>query len=126
MIWPLISSTYYGICLVSSLKLVAFVPAGAGSKRLGNLGSCFRFENGLPDSGSWCYVAHESAHGLIAEIIGTEGQVSFSVFDYKPIRKTMATDESIIVPNPPYVQYPLIKNVIRHLQGLAICTCTSR
>jgi predicted dehydrogenase len=91
-----------------------------------SVSACFRFENGLPGSGSWCYVAHESAREDCIEIIGTEGQVSFSVFDYKPIRlQTSDGDESIIVPNPPYVQYPLIKNVIEHLQGLAICTCTS-
>jgi hypothetical protein len=52
--------------------------------------------------------------------------VSFSVFDYNPIRlQTSEGDELITVPNPPYVQYPIIKNVIEHLQGLAICTCTS-
>jgi hypothetical protein len=48
------------------------------------------------------------------------------VFDYNPIRlQTSEGDESITVPNPPYVQYPLIKNVIEHLQGLSVCTCTS-
>ena len=26
-----------------------------------SVSACFRFENGLPGSGSWCYVAHESA-----------------------------------------------------------------
>jgi predicted dehydrogenase len=91
-----------------------------------SVSACFRFENGLPGSGSWCYVAHESAREDCIEIIGTEGLVSFSVFDYKPIRlQTSQGEESIMVPNPPYVQYPLIKNVIEHLQGLSICTCTS-
>ena len=91
-----------------------------------SVSASFQFENGLPGSGSWCYVAHESAREDCIEIIGTEGQVSFSVFDYKPIRlQTSNGDEHISVPNPPYVQYPLIKNVIEHLQGLAICTCTS-
>ena len=71
-------------------------------------------------------VIHESAREDCIEIIGTEGQVSFSVFDYKPIRlQTSQGDERINVPNPPYVQYPLIKAVIEHLQGLGICTCTS-
>ena len=52
--------------------------------------------------------------------------MSFSVFDYMPIRlQTSEGDERITVPNPPYVQYPLIKNVIEHLQGLGLCTCTS-
>ena len=91
-----------------------------------SVSACFRFENGLPGSGSWCYLAHESAREDCIEIIGTEGQVSFSVFDYNPIRlQSSHGDETITVPNPPYVQYPLIKNVIEHLQGLAICTCTS-
>ena len=91
-----------------------------------SVSACFSFENGLLGSGSWCYVAHESAREDCIEIIGTEGQVSFSVFDYKPIRlQTSQGDERINVPNPPYVQYPLIKAVIEHLQGLGICTCTS-
>ena len=87
-----------------------------------SVSACFRFENGLPGSGSWCYVAHESAREDCIEIIGTEGQVSFSVFDYNPIRlQTSEGDERITVPNPPYVQYPIIKNVIEHLQ----CTSVS-
>ena len=91
-----------------------------------SVSACFRFENGLPGSGSWCYVAHESAREDCIEIIGTKGLVSFSVFDYQPIRlQTSKGEESITVPNPPYVQYPLIKNVIEHLQGLSVCTCTS-
>lgn len=91
-----------------------------------SVSACFRFENGLPGSGSWCYAAHESAREDCIEIIGTRGQVSFSVFDYRPIRlQTSGSDEYIQVPNPPYVQYPLIKSVIEHLQGLGVCTCTS-
>ena len=91
-----------------------------------SVSACFRFENGLPGSGSWCYVAHESAREDCIEIIGTEGLVSFSVFDYQPIRlQTSEGNLEITVPNPPYVQYPIIKNVIEHLQGIGVCTCTS-
>ena len=91
-----------------------------------SVSACFRFENGVPGSGSWCYVAHESAREDCIEIIGTKGRVSFSVFDYNLIRlQTSLGEENITVPNPPYVQYPLIKNVIEHLQGLSVCTCTS-
>lgn len=91
-----------------------------------SVSACFRFENGVLGSGSWCYVAHESAREDCIEIIGTKGQVSFSVFDYNLIRlQTSLGEENITVPNPPYVQYPLIKNVIEHLQGLSVCTCTS-
>ena len=91
-----------------------------------SVSACFRFESGLPGSGSWCCVAHESAKEDRIEVIGNRGQVSFSVFNYDPIvLNTSAGRECISVPNPPYVQYPLIKNVIEHLQGIGVCTCTS-
>lgn len=90
------------------------------------LSACFKFENGLPGSGSWCFVGHESAREDCIEVIGDKGIVSFSVFDYHPIQ--LVTSEgatSISVPNPPYVQLPIIQSVIHHLQGLGLCTCTS-
>lgn len=88
--------------------------------------ACFRFENGLSGSGMWCFVAHESAREDCIEIIGDQGKLIFSVFDYAPIQlHTSEGVQQLTVPNPPYVQFPLIKNVIEHLQGLAVCTCTS-
>ena len=52
--------------------------------------------------------------------------MSFSVYDYAPIRlHTSEGNQDISIPNPPYVQYPLIKNVIEHLQGISVCECTS-
>lgn len=88
--------------------------------------ACFRFETGLTGSGSWCFVAHESAREDRIEIIGDEGLLSFSVFDYTPIVvHTSSGTQTIAVPNPPYVQLPLIRNVVEHLQGLAVCECTS-
>ncbi len=91
-----------------------------------SVSACFRFESGLPGSGSWCFVAHESAKEDRISVIGDKGQVSFSVFNYEPIRlHTLEGTQSITVPNPPYVQYPLIKSVIEHLQGISVCSCTS-
>ncbi len=88
--------------------------------------ACFRFDNGLPGSGSWCFVAYESAREDRIEVIGDRGQVSFSVFNYDPIKLNTGDGTQLIeVPNPPYVQFPLIKNVVEHLQGLGVCTCTS-
>ena len=91
-----------------------------------SVSAVYRFENGLPGSGSWCFVAHESAREDRILVLGNRGSLSFSVFNYKPIEvHTSEGDQRIEVENPPYVQYPLIKNVIEHLQGLAVCTCTS-
>ena len=38
---------------------------------------------------------------------------------------TDGKDVYIDVPNPPYVQLPIIEQVIRHLQGFNVCECTS-
>ena len=91
-----------------------------------SVSAVFKFESGLPGSGSWCFVAHESAREDRIQIIGNSGSVSFSVCDYAPIvLHTSEGTQHIEVPNPSYVQYPLIKNVVEHLQGLAVCSCTS-
>lgn len=88
--------------------------------------ACFKFENGLPGSGSWCFVAHESAREDRIHVVGDRGSVAFSVFDYKPIHlSTVHGDQHVAIPNPPHVQFPLIKSVCEHLQGIGLCTCTS-
>lgn len=91
-----------------------------------SVSACFRFENGLPGSGSWCFVGHESAQEDRIEVIGDKGMLCFSVFNYDPIQLvTSDGTTSISVPNPPYVQLPIIKAVIESLQGFGTCSCTS-
>ena len=90
------------------------------------LSACFFFESGIPGSGSWCFVGHESAKEDCIEVIGEKGSLSFSVFTYQPIEVITSEGKNLItVPNPPYVQLPLIKSVIEHLQGIGKCDCTS-
>lgn len=90
------------------------------------LSACFFFESGIPGSGSWCFVGHESAKEDCIEVIGEKGSLSFSVFTYQPIEVITSEGKNLItVPNPPYVQLPLIKSVIQHLQGIGTCDCTS-
>ena len=91
-----------------------------------SVSACFKFEDGVPGSGSWCFVGHQSATEDCIEVIGTEGMLSFSVFHYDPIQ--LVTSEgttNITVPNPSYVQLPIIRSVIEELQGIGICTATS-
>ena len=86
--------------------------------------ACFKFANGVPASGSWCFVAHESAREDRIDIVGDKGSLSFSVFTYQPIVLQNGDGrQEFVVPNPPYVQLPLIKLVVEHLQNEAICTC---
>lgn len=91
-----------------------------------SVSACFKFENGLPGSGSWCFVGHESAREDRIEIIGENGTLSFSVFDYSPITLVSKGGKSTItVANPGVVQQPLIDSVVKSLQGRGTCSCTS-
>ena len=88
--------------------------------------AAFQFSDGMPGSGSWCFVANEAARVDRISIGGELGSIQFSVFTYDPIvLLTKAGREEIVVPNPPHVQMPLIEKVVRHLQGLEQCTCDS-
>lgn len=88
------------------------------------LSACFKFESGLPGSGSWCFVAHESAMEDRIEVIGDQGMISFSVFTFEPIiLHTERGIEEFNVPNPKFVQLPLIRSVVEHLQKKTVCTC---
>ena len=91
-----------------------------------NVSACFQFPDGTPGSGSWCFVAHESAKTDRIEIIGDKGQICFSVFTYDPIAlHTERGRDELVIPNPDHVQLPLIHNIVEHLQKQAICTCDS-
>lgn len=85
--------------------------------------AAFSFQDGMPGSGSWCFVGHESARTDQIELIGEKGRICFSVFTYSPIiLQTSNGREEIIIPNPKHVQLPLIEQVVKHLQGISTCT----
>jgi predicted dehydrogenase len=89
------------------------------------ISAVFEFESGLSGSASWCFVGHESAREDRIEVIGDKGMVSFAVYDYSPIELHLSQGkQTISVPNPPYVQLPIIKSVIEDLQGIGICSST--
>ena len=90
------------------------------------LNACFRFDSGLTGSGSWCFVAHESARTDRIEVVGDQGMVCFSVFDYTPITlHTPNGREEIKIDNPRYVQMPLIQSIVDDLRGIKTCGCNS-
>lgn len=90
------------------------------------ISAAYIFANGISGSASWCFVGHESAKEDRVTIVGDKGTLSFSVFTYDPIHLiTNEGDICIQVENPPYVQLPIIRSVISHLQGLGECECTS-
>ena len=83
-----------------------------------------RKDSGLVGSGSWCFVAHESAREDRIEVIGDQGMLCFSVFTYEPIELNDQTGHhEFCIPNPEHVQQPLIENIVQHLQKRSLCTC---
>lgn len=91
-----------------------------------SVSAAFEFHDGLPGSGSWCFVSHESARTDRIELIGDKGQICFSVFTYDPIAlHTSEGRQEIVIENPELVQMPLIKNIVEHLQQGAVCTADS-
>lgn len=61
----------------------------------------FLFENNLPGSGSWCFAGHEAGKDDRIELIGTDGILTFSVFNYDPIHLyTTGGMKEFTVPNP--------------------------
>ncbi len=86
----------------------------------------FKFDSGLVGSGSWCFVAHESAKEDRIEIVGDKGMICFSVFSFEPIAlHTRNGRETFDIPSPDHVQQPLIQAVVDHLLGKSVCTCDS-
>jgi len=88
--------------------------------------AAFEFESGVVGSGSWCFVAHQSAKEDCIEVIGERGLLSFSVYTNNPIQLVTSDGAtSFNVDNPAYAQLPIIKAVIEDLQGIGHCSCTS-
>lgn len=86
--------------------------------------ACFKFDSGLVGSGSWCFVADESAKEDRIEIIGDKGMLCFSIFTFQPIALHDSTGRhEFDIPNPEHVQFPLVQAVVDHLNGKSICTC---
>lgn len=85
--------------------------------------ACFAFGTGIVGSGTWCFVAHESARTDMIEIVGDKGAIRFSVFTYDPIvLETAEGRKTFQIENPQPVGRPLIELVVNHLRGKAVCT----
>lgn len=88
--------------------------------------ACFRFENGMPASGSWSFVSHPSAQEDRIYVIGDKGTLKFSIFTYEPILLlTNEGKQEIAIPTPEVVQLPLITKVCNTILGKDTCNITS-
>jgi predicted dehydrogenase len=76
----------------------------------------FGYDNGLTGTGQWIFTTHTSAKTDLFEIIGSEGKISFSSFEFTPIILKNARGEQWFDLKPPiHIQEPLIQSVVQEL-----------
>lgn len=75
----------------------------------------WRHESGVVGSGSWAFGAKERVDRV--EILGSDGDISFSVFGEAPLILRGHTNEEVFIANPKHVQRFHVLNMQRHLAG---------
>ena len=83
------------------------------------------FKNGIVFNGIWCFNTNSENERDICEIIGSEGSISFSVFNEQKIFLTKnGTTEIISFIPPQHVQQPMIEKVVDYFldEGLNPCS----
>ncbi|MFC2109784.1 Gfo/Idh/MocA family protein [Bacteroidota bacterium] len=81
--------------------------------------------SGVTGSGTWNFGANASVDKV--EIIGTQGKITFSVFDEAPIRlESDAENLSLNIEHPENVQLYHVNNMEAHLSGKAIHPSTGK
>jgi predicted dehydrogenase len=78
----------------------------------------FEFESGVLGTGSWCYTVNKEQRIDEAQLIGSEGKITFHFFEKFSIKvETAAGVEEYNLPYPPHVQQPLIETIVQQLRG---------
>lgn len=84
------------------------------------------FENGALFSGSWNFNAPKSQERDICEITGSEGSISFSIFEMKKITVTKNGDREELFFEPlQHVQQPMIEKVVEYFSGTGANPCSA-
>jgi predicted dehydrogenase len=82
------------------------------------------FENNILFTGAWCFVAAERRDHC--EIIGTEGIISFSIFDHHPLAITKGKVKTVLeFEKLPHVQQPMIQKVVEYFLGRSSNPCSA-
>lgn len=82
------------------------------------------FDNNILFNGSWCFVLPERKDHCI--IIGTEGKISFSVFDHHPLLiEKDGTQTTMEFDRLQHVQQPMIQKVVKYFLGQSSNPCSA-
>ena len=86
----------------------------------------FRFANGIMGQGSWCFNVSGNARDEETTIYGSNGLLSFPVFDGSHIALKIAgkKEEVLHFDMPRHIQQPLIQTAVDELMGMGKCLST--
>jgi predicted dehydrogenase len=82
------------------------------------------FENNVVFNGSWCFNVAETENIDNCEIIGSEGKISFPVFENTITLKTGNNLETFNFEQPENIQYPMITSVVAYINNEQSNPCT--
>jgi predicted dehydrogenase len=76
------------------------------------------FKSGAIFNGLWCFNVAEENETDFCEIVGSEGKISFPIFEHKKITITKNGKTEIVAFEPlQHVQQPLIQNIVNYFLG---------
>jgi len=83
------------------------------------------FRNKVLFEGVWCFNVPPEIEKESCEIIGTEGKISFSFFEHKPILVTRnGKTETIVIDPLQHVQQPMIEKIVDYFRGKQSNPCS--
>ena len=84
------------------------------------------FKSGVQFSGTWCFGAAAEQEADVCEIFGTNGSISFAVFNQQKILlSTKAGQQVFHFPPLQHVQQPMIEKVVQYFLGKAPNPCSA-
>ncbi len=86
----------------------------------------FRFKNGMPGIGSWCFNLSDNAQKEITTIYGSKGTLTFPFFGDHSVTLHLEGKEPVLhrFDIPVNIQRPLIQSIVDQLRGLGHCPST--
>jgi len=89
------------------------------------ISAIFKFKSGILGTGQWCFVSSERSVQDTIKITGTEGEITFNTFAFRPIQLAKTTNtESYNIFSPEHIQQPLIQTIVDELRGIGKCPST--
>jgi predicted dehydrogenase len=76
-----------------------------------------RLPNDVMFTGQWCFTVAPDAAEDVCEIIGSAGQIRFSLYSSQYTVWADGREETITVAPPKHIQQPLIEAVVRYFRG---------